>query len=267
MIILAACGLSARAADGFSSRDSAAVAAADSAVWAQARAEAKTLYAYDYSTTRRCENWTRVAENTAVLFGAGFATLGVLELLPDNTTAWNTTERKKVPFFKRWWNHVKVGPVWDSDLPAFNYILHPYAGAAYYMSARSQGFNVLGSLAYSAFISTCFWEYGIEAFNEVPSIQDLFITPIGGMVLGEAFYLAKRHIVDHDYRLCGSRVLGNVVVVLVDPVNEVLGFIFGNSARKWAKKRAELEGRGGYVGSWLGPQPGMYFGLSVSARF
>lgn len=103
------------------------------------------------------------------------------------------------------------------------------------MGARSQGLNVLGSLVYVTFISTCFWEYGIECINEVPSIQDLIITPLAGAVVGEAFYRAKRHIVANDYRLLGSPVLGNIVAVLIDPVNEVLGFIFGNSARQWNK--------------------------------
>ncbi len=226
------------------------------------------LYQHPYSMWRHCPNWPRLLENTGVLFAAGFATLGVLEILPDNTTAWNTAERKRVPFFKRWWNHVKVGPVWDSDLPLFNYILHPYAGGAYYMSARSQGFNVLGSFAYCAFISTVFWEYGIECFNEVPSIQDLIITPVGGMVLGEAFYLAKRRIVSEGYRLCGSPVLGNIVAVLIDPVNEVLGFIFGNSARQWIKYNrchsgAKVESSWGPVSA--GWSSG--FGLNVTATF
>lgn len=222
------------------------------------------LYQHPYSMWRSCPNWKRLWENTAVLFGAGFATLGVLELLPDNTTAWNTTERKKVPFFKRWYNHVHRGPVWDSDMVVFNYILHPYAGAAYYMSARSQGLNVLGSMAYAAFISTVFWEYGIEAFNEVPSIQDLVITPIFGMVVGEAFYIAKRRIVENDYRLAGSPVLGNIVAVIIDPVNEVLGFIFGNSARQWNKyNRAARATR--VCSSW--GMVGNGFGLNVNVTF
>lgn len=225
----------------------------------------ENLYMYPYSIWRRCPNWKRLWQNTAVLFAAGFATLGVLELLPENTTAWNKSETRNVPFLKRWWKHAKAGPVWDGDLPVFNYILHPYAGAAYYMGARSQGLNVLGSALYCTFISTVFWEYGIECFNEVPSIQDLVITPIGGMVLGEAFYIAKRHIVENDYRLLGSKVLGNIVVVMIDPVNEVLGFIFGNSARDWAKYCREH--RGVQVSSYLGPAPGMRFGLSVSATF
>lgn len=223
------------------------------------------LYQYPYSMWRSCPNWPRLWENTAVLFAAGFVTLGVLELLPENTTAWNKNDH--TPFFRRWEKHFKAGPVWDSDLPVFNYILHPYAGASYYMGARSQGFNVLGSALYSFCISTFFWEYGIECFNEVPSIQDLIITPIGGMVLGEAFYMAKRRIVENDYRLLGSPVLGNAVAIIVDPVNEVLGFIFGNSARQWIKYRKKTAAQ---VSSQWGPVTvgrSSGWGLSVAATF
>lgn len=56
------------------------------------------LYQHPYSMWRSCPNWKRIWQNTAVLFGAGFATLGVLELLPENTTAWNKASQKGVPF-------------------------------------------------------------------------------------------------------------------------------------------------------------------------
>lgn len=224
------------------------------------------LYQLPYSMWTRRENWPRLAENTGVLFAAGFATLGILQILPEGATAWNKKDIAGTPMFKRWWQHFHDGPVWDSDQPIFNYILHPYAGAAYYMSARSQGFNVLGSLAYGAFISTVFWELGIECFNEVPSIQDLIVTPIGGMVMGEAFYLLKRHIVAHDYRLWGSPVVGNIVVFLIDPVNEVLGLIFGNSARQWIKYNKQQSGLQ-IQSTWLPTTPETRFGLSISATF
>lgn len=76
------------------------------------------------------------------------------------------------------------------------------------------------------------WEFGIEAFMERPSIQDIFITPLVGSLIGEGFYKLKRKIVDNGYRLCGSSVLGNIVVFLVDPVNEVVGLFAGNPCRK-----------------------------------
>ncbi|MDE6309530.1 MAG: DUF3943 domain-containing protein [Muribaculaceae bacterium] len=137
-----------------------------------------SLYDLPYSVTTSHPNWKNLWVNTGVLFGAGFATLGVLELLPESATAWNKAEIHKKPIFERWWSNVKRGPWWDEDNAVFNYVLHPYGGAAYYMSARTQGFNMWQSFAYAAVISTVFWEYGIEAFMEVPSVQDLFITSL-----------------------------------------------------------------------------------------
>ncbi|MCC8171003.1 MAG: DUF3943 domain-containing protein [Parabacteroides sp.] len=192
----------------------------------------RTIYDYPYSMTANYPDYKRLALNTGVLFGAGILTLGVLQLLPDDATAWNKKEIRQVPFFRRWVNNVKKGPVWDKDNFVFNYILHPYGGAAYYMSARSQGFNVLYSFLYSAAVSTFFWEYGVEAFMEIPSIQDLIITPIAGVLIGEGFYILKRHIVANGYELFGSRLAGNVAAYLIDPVNEVIGIFAGNPERK-----------------------------------
>ena len=153
-------------------------------------------------------DWNRLWANTAVLMGGGLAALGVLELLPQESTAWNSHENSKTPLFKRWLRHVKEGPVWDGDKFIFNFILHPYAGAAYYMSARSCGFNYWGSFVYCFCVSTFFWEYGFEAFNEIPSAQDIVVTSVVGSIMGEAFYHAKRHIVSNGYRVLGSRALG-----------------------------------------------------------
>ena len=183
--------------------------------------------------------------------------LGILELLPEDATAWNKEEIRSTPFFERWWNHVKKGPVWDRDKWYFNYLLHPYGGAAYYMSARSQGFSAPYSMLYGFGISTLFWEYGIEAFNEIPSIQDLIITPLAGAVIGEAFYVLKRSIVAGGYTLFGSKFLGNVVAYLIDPVNEVLGLIYGNDARRISTSFAVMPGM----------TPGMRLQASLSIVF
>ncbi|MCQ2287947.1 MAG: DUF3943 domain-containing protein [Muribaculaceae bacterium] len=190
-----------------------------------------TIYDAPYSRTLSMPDKRGVLYNTAALYGAGVVTLGVLELLPEDATAWNKTELHKTPLFERWWQHVSHGPVWDHDNAIFDYVLHPYGGAAYYMSARSRGFNMWQSALYSAAVSTLFWEYGIEAFMEYPSIQDLIITPVVGSVIGECFYKVKRHIVACDYRLCGSGLLGHTVAWLVDPVNEFVYLFTGNPTR------------------------------------
>ena len=40
----------------------------------------------------------------------------------------------------------------------------------------------------------------------------------------------------NNYTLAGSPILGNIVAFLVDPVNEVVGLIGGNPARKLVKE-------------------------------
>ncbi len=186
------------------------------------------IYDFPYSKSFSCPNKRRLTQNTIALFGGGLTALGVLELLPENATAWNKTKLRETPFFKRWWMHVKKGAVWDRDNWVFNYVLHPYGGAAYYMSARSQGFNTWQSALYSLSISTLFWEYGIEAFMEYPSIQDLIITPVVGSIIGEQFYKIKHRIVHNDYRLLGSVLFGHVVCFVLDPVNEFMDLFRSN---------------------------------------
>lgn len=208
-------------------------------------------YALPYSVTGKSCDWHRLWINTSVLSGAFAGTLLVLECLPEDATSWNRAELQDVPLFERWYNHViKKGPEWDHDKIIFNYVLHPYAGAAYYMGARSCGFNFWQSMLYGTIVSTVGWEFGIEAFMERPSIQDLFITPLAGSIIGEGFYRTKRWIVDHDYRLLGSPVLGTIVAFLVDPVNEFTGLFLGNPARKTAHAKAaekSLSGKGASI--------------------
>ena len=196
----------------------------------------ESIYKLPYSVTGRSPDWHRLWINTATLSGAFVGTLLVLECLPEDATSWNRAELQDVPLFKRWHNHViRKGPEWDHDKFYFNYILHPYAGAVYYMAARSCGFNAWQSLLYSTCISNIGWEFGIEAFMERPSIQDLFITPLVGSAIGECFYKLKRNIVSNGYTLCGSSVLGNIIAFLIDPVNEVVGLFAGNPCRQKAK--------------------------------
>ena len=224
------------------------------------------IYDMPYSRTASYKNWSRLWINTGALYGAGFASLIVLESLPQDATNWNREELSSVPPFKRWGNHVEKVAHWDGDNPIFNYILHPYGGAAYFMGARSQGFNFWESTLYSFCISTFFWEYGIEAFMEVPSIQDLIITPLVGAVIGECFYKWKRGIVANGYTLLGSSALGYVVAFLIDPVNEFVGLFAGNPCKKnMMEKRRKSECA--VVPLLATTNQGMKYGVSVNIVF
>ncbi len=191
-----------------------------------------SIYSLPYSMTLNVPDWKKLWVNTGVFAGAFVGTLLVLECLPEDATTWNRAAIQEVPPFKRWYRNIFVrNPEIDHDKFVFNYVLHPYAGAVYFMAARSAGFNFWRSFLYCSLVSNVGWEFGIEAFMERPSYQDLVITPVVGSVIGECFYRLKRNIVSNDYRLWGSPVMGNIVAFLIDPVNEVTGLFGHNKAR------------------------------------
>ncbi len=179
----------------------------------------QSVYAKPYSFWENDVDYKLVKAQTYTVIGASLAGLGILYMLPESFTNWDKDDTSNI--FSKWWNNVKDGPVTDSDDFFLNYVTHPYWGAVYYMAARSSGASAPYSFLYSAIISTFFWEYGVEAFAEVPSKQDLWITPIIGSILGEGFYLSKRHILGNNYQLLGSEALGHTAIFLMDPLSEV----------------------------------------------
>lgn len=191
-----------------------------------------SIYSLPYSIKTNVPDWKRLWVNTAVFAGAFGGTLAVLQCLPEDATSWNRAAIQQVPPLKRWYRNIFVrDPEIDHDKFVFNYVLHPYAGAVYFMAARSAGFNFWRSFLYCSIISNIGWEFGVEAFMERPSYQDLVITPCVGSIIGEGFYRLKRHLVANDFRLWGSPVIGNIVAFFIDPVNELTGLFLGNNAR------------------------------------
>ena len=179
----------------------------------------QVVYTEPYSFWNNNVDYKLVKAQTWTVLGASVAGLGFLYLMPESFTNWNKDDASDI--FSKWWKNVKEGPVMDDDDFFLNYVTHPYWGAVYYMSARSSGASAPYSFLYSVLISTCFWEYGIEAFAEVPSKQDLVITPVVGSLIGEGFYLTKRHILSNDYELLNSKILGHATIFVMDPLTEV----------------------------------------------
>ena len=121
----------------------------------------------------------------------------------------------------KWKEHVKEGPVWDKDDFAINYIGHPVSGAWYYMMARDYGISPEGSFLYSVFLSTFIWEYGYEAFAEIPSWQDIFSTPIVGSIMGEGFYFLEKKIDKNEGKVFNSKTLGSISYFLLNPIGNI----------------------------------------------
>lgn len=197
-------------------------------VYETPEAPAKTIYDYPYSLNESYLDSEKLKRNTFVLVGAGVATLGILYLMPSSFTNWEDDGRSP---FSKWWDNVSGGPVWDKDDFFLNYIAHPYVGALYYMGARSAGADAFDSFLYSFALSTFFWECGIEAFAEKPSIQDLIVTPVGGAIIGEGFYLSKRYIIENNYVLLDSKRLGKAAVWLMDPITEAADYFWSDTSK------------------------------------
>jgi len=167
-------------------------------------------------------DWRRLGYDSAMYVGATVIAFGVLWMMPESVTHWDKEAMKENGILWKWKQNVKAGPVWDEDDWVLNWITHPYCGGVYYMTARSSGFTIAESFGYSAIMSTFFWEYGIEAFAEIPSIQDLIITPVVGSVVGEGFFYAKKSIIKHDKKVLRSRFLGIATLFAIDPFNTIL---------------------------------------------
>ena len=167
-------------------------------------------------------DWRKLGYNSSIYVGATIIAFGVLWSMPESATNWDKEEMKEKGIFWKWKENVKAGPVWDEDDWVLNWVTHPYCGGIYYMTARSSGFSILESFGYAAIMSTFFWEYGIEAFAEIPSKQDLIITPVLGSVVGEGFFHAKKTILRHDHQILKSKILGYTALVLMDPFNTIL---------------------------------------------
>jgi len=164
----------------------------------------------------------RLLYNTGLFMGTALASFGILWILPESFTNWNKEEMLEYGMLNRWKDNVRAGPVWDKDGVFLNWILHPWAGAVYFMSARGSGYNKWESFAYSTVMSAVFWEYGVEAFAEIPSWQDLLVTPIIGSVMGEFFYVWKGNIIRSDRRVLNSRIIGGTALFIMDPFNMIL---------------------------------------------
>ncbi len=163
-----------------------------------------------------------LAEGTLYLQMTLISTIIALALMPESVSKWDKDSLNEKPLDEKWKENVAAGPVWDKDDFFINYIGHPVSGAWYYTMARNYGISPGGSFAYSVFLSTFIWEYGYEAFAEIPSWQDLFSTPIIGSLMGEYFYYLGKEIDKNNGEVWGSKTLGNISYFFIDP--------FGNMA-------------------------------------
>ena len=127
-------------------------------------------------------DYAGLRKDSYYFFGYQFFVVGLLYVSPQSISGWSQ-EQKRDFTIEKYYNNV-TDIVWDHDKFYINFLLHPYWGMAYYVRARDRGFSQTGSFWFSVLLSTM-WEFGVEAMFEEVSIQDLFITPIVGSVVGK----------------------------------------------------------------------------------
>lgn len=114
-------------------------------------------------------------------------------------------------------DNFKKGFVWDNDYFVTNLFSHPYHGALYFNSARTNGHSFWQSTPY-VLGGSLMWELFME--NEYPSINDVAATTIGGITLGEMNYRFSDLILDN--RDTGfSRVMRELVAGIISPIRLV----------------------------------------------
>jgi hypothetical protein len=125
----------------------------------------------------------------------------------------------------------------DSNLFQTNAISHPISGHWYYHASRDNGLS-LGQSYLSAFVASTFWEYFVE-FRELPSLNDMIMTPAGGAVLGESAYRLGRYFAAGPPTLLNR--LGAWIFTPIASVNDLM-----------TRRRTAVPPRTGDHRLWLG---------------
>jgi len=154
-------------------------------------------------------------QSVGILTVAGAATFGILWLLPEDISKWDRTAgpdgfKPGLATFRQAYTRP---PVWDEDGWAVNYVGHPLSGMQTYLLERNHGSSSTRSFLFSSAASIG-WEYGIEAWAEQPSIQDLLVTSTVGSVLGELSYRATQRMLRD-----GLSQREKVVLTVINPVH------------------------------------------------
>ncbi len=205
------------------------------------------------------KSFRRALNNAEVVLVSSAVAMVTLYFMPESISNWTTSDKELKNIYSRWKENVRAGPVLDRDDLILNYVMHPYFGGVYYNSLRGAGYGWKGSFLYSFFASSLFWEYGVEALAETPSLQDLIITPVVGSAVGELMFKAKINLKKSNDRLFGSLFLGRFALFLLDPLNEFHDVFLKRRIRK------HLDPSRSRISSYFVPRvDGLSLGLTVN---
>jgi hypothetical protein len=143
---------------------------------------------------------------------------------------------------RSWGANIRQGWVWDGDNFQTNMFLHPNQGAAYFRAGRSHGLNFWESTPLT-FLGSLEWEFFGETTS--PSLNDLYNTAFGGIVLGEVTWRLAPLVRDNRARGIG-RVLRELAAIPFDPDGSVRRLLTGDAWRRYANPRGSYPGAFGW---------------------
>ncbi len=137
-----------------------------------------------------------------------------------------------------WGANIRKGWVWDTDAFQVNMFMHPFQGAAYFRAGRVNGLNFWESTPLT-FIGSLEWEFFGE--KTYPSLNDLYNTGFGGIVLGEMTWRLAPLLRDNRARGMG-RLLREVAAFPLDPTGTIRRVVTGDAWRSYANPRGSYPG-------------------------
>ncbi len=149
------------------------------------------------------EDRPQVARAFAELLILNAAAVGINHLARDIPTAGP----------QYWWDNLRGGWNWDGNNISTNNIEHPYGGSVYYNVARSNGMSFWAA-APATLAGSLMWEIFGEA--SAPSLNDLIITTLSGITLGEATRRLSMIVLDNQATGV-NRVWREASVLLLNP--------------------------------------------------
>lgn len=180
---------------------------------AQDRGRFKPMVRADLSIRLRNQEGTfgrKMWRGTLPILGFEAIGYGILAALPTEISQWEKGDFNR--FIYNYKNTFTKPPVFDHDKWYINYMAHPYQGALFYNAVRSQNAKIWQSGLF-CLGHVLVYEYLIEGGAEQPSIQDLIVTPISGILLGEAIHRATMAMAKNGFKWYEA-----TAVVILDPM-------------------------------------------------
>lgn len=146
-----------------------------------------------------------------------------VNLFVNRFDAWATGQAWAHVSPSSWRQNLRLGWEWDENEFGTNLFAHPYHGGLYFNAGRANGLDFWES-APLAFLGSWSWEYLGERFR--PSLNDFFMTSVGGIALGESFHRVGASIRDNQAR-GGGRILREVAALPLDPMGSLNRLVRG----------------------------------------